>query len=189
MIVARDNESVRSDLVDRRVVAVTRRIKIEEFSVLFSYPSVIIEAQAGADAEIGPDLKLVLHIGAVFLRAVVTVGIALQELRGNESIRGIGDGFAREEAGEVGEADDPRIRSLIASVQLGVGEAPAERDRMFAMDPNGVDGRHPAVLKHSGESALRSCRRSDTHPGVKNEVWIVRGGVPQIIHNCNSREN
>src|ERR1700675_133402 len=186
MIVARDNESVRSDLVDRRVIAITRRIKIEEFSVLFSQPSVIIEAQAGADAEIGPDLKLVLHIGAIFFLAIVTVGIALVELRGHGSIRRIGDRGAREEAGEVGEADDPRIRSLIARVELGVGKASGERAGMLAIDPNGVDGRHPAVLKNSGESTLRSCRRSDTQPGIENEVWIVRGAVSQIIHNRDS---
>ncbi len=73
------------------VVAVFRRIEIENAAVLFPETSVIVEAEAGAEAEIGPHLKLVLQIPARLVRAIVAVGIALQEGSRDESVCGIGD--------------------------------------------------------------------------------------------------
>jgi hypothetical protein len=60
--------------------------------VNFRQTSVVIEAQACAYAEVRTELNLVLQIPARLFRAVVAVGIALQEVRADESVSRIGDG-------------------------------------------------------------------------------------------------
>ena len=59
-IVAGDDEAVRSNGVGGCVVVVARRIEVENASIFFRQASVIVEAQTGADAEVGTKLKLVL---------------------------------------------------------------------------------------------------------------------------------
>ena len=58
----------------------------------------IVEANAGGEAEIGANLKFVLDVSAGFVRAVIAVGVALQEVGGDESISRVGDRSAREES-------------------------------------------------------------------------------------------
>ena len=173
--VPRDDEAVGSNCVGRRVIAVAGRIEIENASILFRQASVIVEAETGADAQVGTQLKLVLKIRTRFVRPVVAVGIALQEIRGNESISGIADGRASEEIGEIQEADHARICSFIARVELGIGKTSAEGQGVFAEVPNRIGGGHPAILEYAGECALRSCRRADVQATIENEVCIGGG--------------
>ena len=62
-------------------------------------------------------------------------------------------------------------------------------NRVFAVNPAGVDRRHPAILENAGERALRSCRRTDVRSRVENKVRIRRGLVSQIIDNRDARKN
>jgi len=51
----------------------------------------IIEPETEADTQIGTDLELILKIRPAFLRSVVSVGVALQEVGGDESVGAIRD--------------------------------------------------------------------------------------------------
>src|SRR6202034_1074201 len=90
-IVPRDNEAVRIDYVVGYVVVVARGIEIENAAVLFFKAPVIVEAETSAKAEVRPNLKFVLQVHTGFVGSVVAVGIALQECRGDESVRGVGN--------------------------------------------------------------------------------------------------
>ncbi len=72
----------------------------------------VVEAYSRSHAEVGTDLKFVLHISAGLFRAVIAVGITLQEGRGDEPVRGVGDGQALEEVGEIAEPDHSAVRPL-----------------------------------------------------------------------------
>src|SRR5258708_34616067 len=92
----------------------------------------------------------------------------------------MGVGGDRGEVGEIVEADPPRIRSFNGGVELGIGKTSAEGERVFAMIPNGVDGRHPAVLEYAGESALRSRSRADVQACVEGAAG-GGGGATRVI--------
>ena len=57
---------------------------------------------------------------------------------------------------EICEANRADVGSLVAGVELGVGEAAAEGNRVLAQGPDGVGGRLEAVLENPGEGSLRS---------------------------------
>ena len=173
-IVSRDDKAVGSDGIGGCVIAVFRRIKIENTAVLFSKSSVIVEANAAAETEVGSNLKLVLHIPASLVRSEISVGIALQERGGDKAVCRVGNGRAGEKVVKVSKADHPRIRSIVSRVQLRIRKASTEGKRVLAQIPNGIGRRHPAVLKNSGEGALRCRRGTDIRASIENEVRVER---------------
>ena len=95
----------------------------------------------------------------------------------------------REEVGKISEPDHSGIGSFVPRVELGIGETSAEGKCVFAVNPTGVNRRHPAILKNAGERALRSGRRTDVRSRVEHKVCVSRRIVPQVIHNCDARKN
>src|SRR5882724_10782120 len=114
----------------------------------------VIEPKAEADAQIGTNLELILKIRSAFLGAVVTVGIALQEICRNKPIGAIGNWDALKEIRKTQKADHARVSSSIPRIQLGIGKLPAERNRVLAMNPDGVGRGHHPVLENSSEGSL-----------------------------------
>jgi len=85
----------------------------------------VIEPKAEADAQIGTNLELILKIRPTFLRAIVAVGVALQEICGDKSIGAVGDWDALKEIRKTQKADHARVgSSSIPRIQLGIGNCP-----------------------------------------------------------------
>ncbi len=149
------DQAVGDDGVGAGVVVVERRLEIVEAAVFFGEAAVIVETKTCGDAEVGAELIFVLNVGAGFFGAVVAIGVALHEGAGDEAVRAVGGFESLHELRKVGEGDDAFVGALIARVELGVGEAAAEGDGVAADGPDGVGGRHEAILKNAGERALR----------------------------------
>ena len=81
-VVAGNDEAVRDESVRGWVVVVLRGIEIVETPVLFRQAAVVVKAQANRDAQIGTKLEFVLNVLRPFHWRAVTVGIALQDVRG-----------------------------------------------------------------------------------------------------------
>lgn len=84
---------------------------------------------------------------------------------------------------EVGECDGALVGSLIPSVELGVGKAPAKSNGVLPVDPNGVCRRHESVLEHTRKSSLGVRAIPDIHAGVGDKACVVRGDVSIVINN------
>src|SRR5882757_8430025 len=141
----------------------------------------VIEPKADADTEIGPTLELILKIRSAFLGAVVTVGVALQEICGDKSIGAVGNWDALKEIRKTQKPDHARVRSSIPRIQLRIGKLPAERNCMFAVDPDGVGRGHHAVLENPGEGALRSRRRTDVQACVEGAARVRWRASPSVL--------
>src|SRR5882762_4340337 len=141
----------------------------------------VIEPKAEADAQIGTNLELILKIRPTFLRAIVAVGVALQEICGDKSIGAVGDWDALKEIRKTQKADHARVSSSIPRIQLGIGKLPAERNRVLAMNPDGVGRGHHAVLENPGEGALRSRRRTDVQACVEGAARVRWRASPSVL--------
>src|SRR5271168_1738599 len=146
----------------------------------------VVEANAGREAYVRANLKLVLQIETGFPGAIVTVGIALEIGAGDEAVRTVGDYLTLEELREIGECDGAGVGPLIARVELGVGETAAEGEGVFAESPNGVRRRHEAVLTNAGESALGIGAIADVGGGVEDEIGVVRRLVTVVVYDGNA---
>ena len=180
-VVARDDEAGVDDGVGGVVVVVFGGIEIVQAAIFFGEAAVIVEAKTGSEAEVGQDLVFVLEIEAGFLGTIVAIGVALEESGSDEAIGAIGDYQALQELGEIGKADRALVGSFVAGVELGVCEAAAERDGVLAVGPDGVGGRHEAILENAGEGALRSGAFADVGGGVENIIFVVVSGRIAVV--------
>src|SRR5208282_2968259 len=124
-------------------------------------------------AEVGPKLKFVLYIRPGLTSTVVAVGVALKKLGGGEVI--VGGNESLNKLREIRRRNNPLVRPLIAGIELGVGIAAAECNSVLAMIPDGICGRHNAVLKHSGKSALGSGALTDGQKLQIDDAAGIRG--------------
>ncbi len=144
----------------------------------------IIEARTQRHAEVWLNLVFVLQVGAYIVGAVVAIGVALEKRGRDEPVGSVRGHQPLEELREVCKADYALVRSFIARVELGVGEAPAERHGVLAVSPNGVRRGHEAVLKNAGESPLTlRGAHANGHAGVGHDVYVVRSEVAEIVKN------
>src|SRR5262249_17916699 len=80
--------------------------------------------------------------------------------------------------GEGVEADHALVRPVVTWIELRKRETAAKRKSVFAFDPDRIRGRHPTVLKDTGESALRHGTFADAHRGAKDLIRVVKIAEP-----------
>ena len=160
-VIAGNNKAGVGNGVGPGVVTIGRRIEVINASVFLSQTTVPVVTDAGSDGEIGPYLVFVLQIKAGLIRAVIAVGVSLQEVSGHETVGGVGRNPVHSIGGKVGSRDSALACAQVADIELRVRPGAAEGDGMDAFGPDGVGRRLEAVLKDAGKGALVGRTRSD----------------------------